>query len=249
MRVRFRCDPALRDFLPPPRPARDALPDWLRKMPAMAFSDSHCQTVRTLKHCPPFIDAMTHGFVMSLPCDVTVNACELRWDWQIPPLTVEGHTRSPVSFHVPTQMKGTPFFDERRAAVKFNSFWTIELEKGWSLMATHPINRLDLPFRTLTGLVDSDRFHDVGVFFPAIWIDPDFAGTLAAGTPIAQCFPVSREELELELSAFSSSEARRYTETGAAIKAEPGLYRKRFRVRKRSGLGEPVAESLEVEDE
>jgi hypothetical protein len=154
-----------------------------------------------------------------------------------------------MSFHVPAQMQGTPLFDERRMAVKFNSFWTVELPKGWSLMATHPINRFDLPFRTLTGVVDSDRFHDVGVFFPAIWIDPDFAGTLAAGTPVAQCFPVSRDELELELSAFTSSEARRYTETGAAIKAEPGLYRKRFRARKRSGLGEPIAQALDVEEE
>src|SRR3984885_14238070 len=98
MRVRFRCDPALRDLLPPPRPAREALPDWLRKMPAMAFSSSHRQDLRTLKHCPPFIDAMTHGFVMSLPCDVTASAGELRWDWRLPPLTVEGHTRSPMSF-------------------------------------------------------------------------------------------------------------------------------------------------------
>jgi hypothetical protein len=146
-------------------------------------------------------------------------------------------------------MRDTPFFDERRAAVKFNSFWTIELPKGWSLMATHPINRFDLPFRTLTGLVDSDRFHDVGVFFPAIWIDSEFAGTMAAGTPVAQCFPVSREELELELGAFGPSEARRYTETGAAIKAEAGLYRKQFRARKRSGLGEPIAKGFEVEEE
>jgi hypothetical protein len=150
---------------------------------------------------------------------------------------------------VPAQMQGTPFFDERRAALKFNSFWTIELETGWSLMATHPINRLDLPFRTLTGLVDSDRFHDVGVFFPAIWVDPDFSGTLTAGTPVAQCFPVSREAIELELGAFDPSEARRYTEIGAAIKAEPGLYRKKFRARKRSGLEEPIAEGFQVEDE
>jgi hypothetical protein len=249
MRVRFRCDPALREVLPPPRPARDALPGWLRQMPATAFSSSHSQNVRTLKHCPPFIDAMTYGFVMSLPCDVTVSAGEFRWDWKLPPLTTEGHTRSPVSFHVPAQMQGTPLFDERRAALKFNSFWTIELEQGWSLMATHPINRFDLPFRTLTGLVDSDKFHDVGVFFPAIWVDAGFAGTLAAGTPVAQCFPVSREAIDLELSAFGPLEARRYAEVGAAIKAEPGLYRKKFRAHKRSGLGEPVAEAFEVEDE
>jgi hypothetical protein len=39
MRMIFRCDPALSDHLPRPLPARAALPDWLRAMPATAHSD------------------------------------------------------------------------------------------------------------------------------------------------------------------------------------------------------------------
>ena len=38
MRIVFRCDPALRDRLPPPVLARAALPDWLRHMPRTAAS-------------------------------------------------------------------------------------------------------------------------------------------------------------------------------------------------------------------
>ncbi len=41
MRMTFRCDPALSDHLPRPVPARTALPDWLRAMPATAHSDIH----------------------------------------------------------------------------------------------------------------------------------------------------------------------------------------------------------------
>lgn len=41
MRIVFRCDPALIDRIPRPIPARRALPDWLREMPASAFSDAH----------------------------------------------------------------------------------------------------------------------------------------------------------------------------------------------------------------
>ena len=63
--------------------------------------------------------------------------------------------------------------------IKFNSFWTIELEEGWSLLAMHPANRLDLPFRLLTGVVDSDRFNDIGIFFPALWTDAGFSGVFA----------------------------------------------------------------------
>ena len=248
MRVLFRCDPALIDLLPRPRPAREALPDWLRRMPASAFSESHGHSVRTVKQCPPFVDAMTHGFVMTLPCDVEVAKGEFRWDWPLPPLSVQGHTRSPLSFHAPAQALGSPFHDERRAILKFNSFWTIELEEGWSLLATHPFNRPDLPFRTLTGLVDSDRFHDVGIFFPAVWMQADFSGLLPAGTPVVQCIPVSREAIALECLPFTQAEAARYAGVGAAIKAEAGYYRKKARAPKRSG-SEALAERLEIEDE
>ena len=210
MRIVFRCDPAIEHELIRPVAARAALPDWLRAMPRTAFSDLHGQDVRTVKQCPPFVDAMSHGFIIPLPCDVTVHDGVLSWDWDHPALTVEAHPRSPVSFHVPAQVAGTPFYDPEVAIVKFNSFWTIELEPGYSLFATHPVNRADLPFRLLTGIVDSDRFTDVGILFPAVWTDANFEGVLPRGTPIAQCFPILRDALDLQFQPFSAEEAERY---------------------------------------
>ena len=232
MKIVFRCDPALIDLLPRPMPARQALPDWLRSMPAMAFSDVHGQDIRTVKQCPPFIDAMSHGFIIPLPCDVHVANGVLCWDWDLPPLSVPGHTRSPISFHTPAQVSGTPLHDAARAIVKFNSFWTIELEEGWSLFATHPVNRDDLPFRLLTGLVDADRFNDVGIFFPGVWTKPDFTGVLPRGTPVAQCFPVPRAAASLVFEALAPDRVARYVATTAAVLATPGVYRKRFRARR-----------------
>jgi len=229
MRVIFRCDPKLRDLLPPPIAARRALPDWVRQMPKDAFSATHGQDVRTVKQCPPFIDAMSHGFIMPLPCDVSVKAGVLSWDWDLPPLSIEAHPRAPISFHVPAQVTGTPLQDPDRAIVKFNSFWTIELEPGWSLFATHPVNRADLPFRLLTGLVDADRFTDVGILFPAVWSDPAFEGVLPRGTPVAQCFPVPRAPLQLDVQSMSADELARYEETAGALLSEAGVYRKRYR--------------------
>ena len=130
MRIVFRCDPAIENELLRPVAARAALPDWLRAMPQTAFSELHGQEVRTVKQCPPFVDAMSHGFIIPLPCDVTVRDGVLSWDWDHPALTVEAHPRSPVSFHVPAQVTGTPFYDPDVAIVKFNSFWTIEHEPG-----------------------------------------------------------------------------------------------------------------------
>ena len=246
MRVRFRCDPALIDTLPRPRPAREALPDWLRRMPPTAFSESHGQPVRTLKQCAPFVDAMTCGFVLTLPCDVQVKKGAFSWRWPLPPLSVAEHTRSPLSFHVPAQAAGAPFHDERQAIIKFNSFWTIELEEGWSLLATHPVNRLDLPFRTLTGLVDSDRFHDVGIFFPALWVEPGFVGVLPKGTPVAQCVPVLRDD-RVRLPPLSPEEAAA-TPRSALRSSGARLLPQTSRAPKRLA-GEAVAEDLMIEDE
>jgi hypothetical protein len=232
MRVVFRCDPTLADGLIRPMPARQALPEWLRAMPRTAYSQTHGQDVRTVKQCPPFVDAMAHGFIIPLPCDVRVQDGVLSWDWDRPALSVDAHPQSPMSFHVPEQVTGTPFFDAETAIVKFNSFWTIELEPGYSLFATHPVNRADLPFRLLTGLVDCDRFSDVGVLFPAVWTQPDFEGLLPRGTPVAQCFPVAREALSLHCEAFSPEDAQRYQATAGALLSRPGVYRRQFRVRR-----------------
>ncbi len=247
MRITFRCDPALIDRLERPVPARAALPDWLRAMPATVFSPLHDTEVRTVKQCPPFVDAMSHGFVIPLPCDITVRNGRLSWDWDLPRLAVDAHPVSPLSFHVPAQVSGTSFHREDRAIVKFNSFWTVELEEGYSLFATHPANRDDLPFRLLTGMVDSDRFSAVGILFPAVWVDPDFEGVLPRGTPVAQCFPVARTPLDLVCEALDADRRQAYEATADALLTGPGVYRRSFRVKRARSATEAAAQGAEIE--
>jgi hypothetical protein len=239
MNITFRCDPALIDVLPRPVPAKAALPEWLRAMAPRVPSSVHGRPIRTVKQCPPFVDAMGYGFMVLLPCDVRVEAGQFSWAWPLPALTVHNHPRAPLSFHVPEQIAGSPLARDGRegaqSAIKFNSFWTIELEPGWSLMAVHPIHRDELPFRLVTGIVDADRFNEVGINFPAVWIDPDFAGVLPRGTPIAQCYPVPREGVVLTCEAMTAERAGRYDTLAAKIMAGPGVYRKGYRSKR--GVG------------
>ena len=229
MKIVFRCDPALIALLPRPVPAKAALPDWLRAMAPRAMSAVHQREIRTLKQCPPFVDAMAHGFMMLLPCDIQVEGGRFSWDWPLPTPTPAGHPRAPLSFHVPEQLAGSPLAQGDRSAIKFNSFWTVELEPGCSLMAVHPVNREDLPFRLATGLVDADQFNEVGINFPALWADPDFEGVLPRGTPIAQCYPVPREPPDLVCEAMSADRVARYDALAEKIMAGPGVYRKGYR--------------------
>ena len=232
MRMIFRCDPALEKHLPRPVPARGALPDWLRAMPAKSPSDIHGRDIRTVKQCPPFIDAMAYGVMILLPCDVTVDRGAFSWAWDIPEPSTSHHPRAPLSFHVPAQFPNAPFARDGKAALKFNSFWTIELDPEWSLFAMHPVNRDELPFRLLSGLVDADRFHDGGINFPAIWTAPDFSGVLPKGTPVAQCFAVPRAAPELVFESLDEPHRQAYASTVAEVLSKPGVYRKRFRARR-----------------
>ena len=230
MKVIFRCDPALVDLLPRPIPAKQALPGWLRALKPRVESAVHGREIRTVKQCPPFVDAMAHGFMLLLPCDVVVEpGMKFSWDWTLPALSVQGHPRAPLSFHVPEQVAGSPLAHGGRSAVKFNSFWTIELETGWSLLAMHPVNRDDLPFRLVTGIVDADRFNDVGINFPAVWLDEQFSGVLPKGMPIAQCCVVPREAPELCFEAMGAADIAGYNDVADQIMSGPGVYRKGFR--------------------
>jgi len=60
------------------------LPDWFKAMPSQAFNEVNYLVGDTVKRCPPFIDAMTYGFIIPLPCDVTVCNGALSWAWDVP---------------------------------------------------------------------------------------------------------------------------------------------------------------------
>lgn len=220
MRVELSCLPELAELLPPPVPARRALPDWLRAMPLTQAIEGFGEEP-TVKNCPPFIDAMTEGFVIPLATDIAVEDGRFTWDWP--------HEASPLSFHFATQVAGSPLDADGRSVIKFTNFWTIRTEPGWSVLFTHPVNRPELPFRTLTGLVDTDAFHALPVHFPARWLDPAFTGVLAKGTPVAQGFLIRRENLELSVGVQSDAEREASDRLRAELRADRNLYRNRLR--------------------
>jgi hypothetical protein len=230
--ITFRCPPELEAILPRPIPAVLGLPDWFKALPQKAFSETLRDDLLTIKKCPPVIDAMTFGFLMPLACDLKIENGEFTWQRDLP-AGIAPYSRSPIDFHDGCQVAGTPFFDEDRFIIKFNNFWTIQLPAGYSLLVTHPINRDDLPFSTLTGLVDADLYCDAFVHFPARWRDSDFNGTLPKGTPIAQCIPMKRETWNERYETITGKAADRLNEIGGAVSTGLGIYRRQFRAPKR----------------
>jgi hypothetical protein len=233
MTLKFRCPPGLGTILPRPIPAVLGLPDWFKILPQKAFNPSMGEEGPTVKKCPPFIDAMTYGFLIPLAIDLEVQNGEFTWNFELPEGLVSEFSHSPIDFHDPSQAAGTPFFDDDRFIIKFNNFWTVEAPPGYSLLFTHPVNRSDLPFTTLTGLVDCDTFHDSPIHFPARWHDASFNGVLPKGTPVAQCLPVKREIWNADFEELSGDGITRLIEAQEAMAGEQGVYRRQFRAPKR----------------
>jgi len=239
VKITFRCPAELLDHLPKPHPAKRGVPDWYKKMPMNAFSTDLDADVQTLKQCPPFLDAMTYGFLIPLPVDIEVDGMDFSWHWDVPqPSDGPGHTdiglydQSPLGFHSPAQAEGTPYFNEGVGFAKFNCFWTMQLEPGYSLYVTHPANRYDLPFRTINGLVDADTYNEVFINFPVLWTDPDFKGVIEKGTPVAQCMAFQRQEHELDIKAMDEEGAAGFQSLARELLHGTNVYKNQFRAKK-----------------
>ena len=88
----------------------------------------------------------------------------------------------------------------------------------------------------------------MGILFPAQWKDPGFEGLLPRGTPVAQCFPVPREPLDLDVGALDPAGADAYGSTAHALLSAPGTYRRRHRARRGRSPGvEGAPQGAEVE--
>jgi hypothetical protein len=233
MTLTFRCPRGLENVIPRPFPAVTGLPEWFKALPQKAFNSTLGGESFTVKKCPPFIDAMTYGFLIPLATDLEVRDGEFSWSFDVPEGVAVDQSYSPIDFHDPSQIAGTPFFDDDRFIIKFTNFWTIQAPAGYSLLFTHPVNRRDLPFTTLTGLVDCDAFYDNPVLFPARWHDPDFNGVLPKGTPVAQCLPVKRENWSSAFEVLSDDDAARVFATRTEIQHGNDVYRRKYRAAKR----------------
>jgi hypothetical protein len=229
----FRCPAELDDLIPRPIPAVAGLPAWYKSLPQKVFNSTMGEEMHTIKKCPPFIDAMTYGFLIPLAIDLRVQDGEFSWDFDVPQGFVSEYSHSPISFHDSSQAAGTPYFDADRFIIKFNNFWNIEAPPGYSLLFTHPVNRTDLPFTTITGLVDCDKFFDTPINFPARWHDTGFNGVLPKGTPVAQCLPVKRESWAANFETLSGETTTRLIEIKQTLGRETDVYRRQFRAAKR----------------
>jgi hypothetical protein len=175
-------------------PASNFIPEWYRTSKdrmdgynTTLLPKDTSLTTSTYKKCTPFFDAMTIGYMAYLTSDVEVTRKE---DGSIFVMWRGGRTI--ITAHSADQWNGFPCPTGYYPFVyKWHNQHSLDIPDGYSLLFTDPINRTDLPFKTISGVVDCDKYN-IQVHFP-FFIEKSFVGIIPAGTPITQIIPIKRE--------------------------------------------------------
>ena len=170
-------------------PAKNHIPEWYKKIPKWKNNEMF-EVGRgfniTVKQCMPFLDSLTSGYMIVLSNDLYVKN-----DNGVPLITWRESDFPPIlrqelsSFDlVPTGHHPTEFVWQSGVAN------TIPI--GYSLLFTHPLNRHDLPFTTLSGIVDGGLVMNPKGQIP-FFVKENFEGIIPQGTPIIQMIPYRQE--------------------------------------------------------
>ena len=194
------------DFVEGFVPVKKVLPEWYKKMPLYigehqqrGLSENNLPAVnKTAKGCAPLFDALTTGYVYQLACDVQLKKTDdgISFQWRVNEQVVTTHDKIQHPT-LPSPQEG-----KLDSVFKWSNPFNIKTPKGYSTIFTHPFNRWDLPFRSLTGIVDTDSYPQA-VQFPFQVID--FEGPfiiIPKGTPLVQVIPFKRDSWKLERFPF-----------------------------------------------
>ena len=207
--------------------AKNHIPEWYKKIPRWKnneiFEFGKGFNI-TIKHCMPFLDSLTTGYMIVLPNDLYVKNNDglpfITWNSaEFPPKSRNNIADSNL---VPTGHYPLEFTWQTGVAN------TIPL--GYSMLLTHPINRHDLPFTTLTGIVDGGLVMTPTGNIP-FYIKNGFEGIIPQGTPIAQLIPFRQENWSYKVKKGLTKTAEEHqSKTDFLIF---GWYKKTFWTRKK----------------
>lgn len=193
--------PEFEKILEEPVPSKKLFPLWYKelkpnientKLPRLKnhFTNS------TAKKCMPMLDAMSSGYMIVLDGDVVINPEGYRFDYA---WSTEYQL---IGQHEPSQIGNLSLSDEfSTSPLKWMNYWTIKTPPGYSCLFTHPLGFYDLPFMTLSGIVDTDKYSQP-VNFP-FFLKKDFVGVIPKNTPIAQIIPIKRDKWKFSIENFN----------------------------------------------
>lgn len=226
-KIKFEAAAGFRENLDQPIPAKKLIPDWYKKMETYSFKKPTClanglvSAGGTIKACPPILDYLTSGYIITLPCDllVTSEGGRQHFAWNVPYKLMECHNQN--------QIDGSPY--EKSQPNKLNNPWAITTPKGYSCYFFKPEYCDTKGIECLPAIVDTDVFHEIN--FPFIYTGEDCEEiVIPKGTPIMQVFPFKRDNWEMSVEDICPQKKARLA---SIISSKfQGVYRDLFRVKK-----------------
>jgi hypothetical protein len=199
----YPADEYIEKFVLPPTPASKEIPSWYKEIPPIKEKNikmSEGQTIGlNLKACMPFIDALGAGYIQKTWTDIHISEEYGGVNYGFPLGPEIMRNRPEVNVSISSIYYQIEFI--------WQTVWRAKLPKGYSLLITHPLNRLDLPFTTMTGIVDADEFYHTPVGNIPFFIHNSFTGTIPVGTPMFQMIPIKREAWESTKESFNAEDA------------------------------------------
>ena len=201
-------EPYVDILLNKPEPSTNKVPKWYRDQ--KLFSNQESDYIKafkknpnvslTYKLCVPLIDTITMGYTLVNSTDILVkNVSEDITKYE--PVINWRTTFSPLDSQPPEMLGNYPIpTGYSSVSFRWNNDWKIITPSGYSLLLMHPSQRHDLPFFTLTAVVDTDKFPNK-LHLP-FFIKEGFEGIIEAGTPIAQIIPIKRDVWKSEKKSF-----------------------------------------------
>jgi hypothetical protein len=202
--IKFRAiDKHVFDVREKPVPAASMLPDWYRDIPIYGGNSDKLilnpAPNVTVKKCFPILDSLTSGYIVKLWADCQVvrtnGVLELKWVTQQSPFDIwPAHQVS--TFDIPEG------YD--RSVFKYMHGWIIKTPPGYSSIITHPFGYQNLPFRVISGVVDTDNL-DTDINTPIVF-NKKFEGIIEKGTPMFQVIPFKRTDWQAEYEQMEDGE-------------------------------------------
>lgn len=223
----LRYEPVLEIYPDVITSAKKHIPEWYKKIPK--WENNEIFTVKTglqktIKQCIPFLDSLTTGYMITLPYDiyvknnmgtpfVTWNSAEFPPKWRD---RVADLNLVPMG-HYPIEYTWQP-------AV------ALTVPIGYSMLFTHPLNRYDLPFTTLSGVIDGGLIMNHKGSIP-FYIKKDFEGIIPQGTPIMQIIPFMQQSWSSKITKGLIKAGLIHNAKSTSILS--GWYKKTFWIRKK----------------
>jgi hypothetical protein len=208
-----------------PTPAKKNVPQWFSESSRYWFPEE--KDTLSFKACPALVDVFVSGYMLRTPCDIYMTKDSSGLTIQVTEPGYEdfcGSRPDMVGFPKPNG------FDKH---FHWYPNWMPGLEQGYSALYTQPMNRFDLPFITISGIIDNDKMNTPGLM--PFFLKEGFEGLIPKGTPFVQIFPFKREEWDSEEKMYSLEEIheRHNYQANMFRVPEGGAYKKKIWSRKR----------------